>query len=159
MRIIRLTAVIRGDCSRRITPVTSLLDPALYPAGQLIALYARRWRLEQCLRDPKTSMGMEQLRCLSPDMADKDLLTYLISWPRHGHPLNGGVAVAFGSAINYRKSGSVPDQLNMTAVNIIGQPGVLKQADGIGGDGTRGSAGGAVASAWKAPAAKNNCSK
>ena len=58
--------------------MTSLLDPVLYPAEQLIALYARRWRLELCLRHLKTSMGMEQLRCLSPDMAEKELLTYLI---------------------------------------------------------------------------------
>ena len=78
VRIIRFTAAIRGHRGRRITLVTSLLDPALYPVEQLIALYARRWRLELCLRDLKTSMGMEQLRCQSPDMAEKELLTYLI---------------------------------------------------------------------------------
>ena len=78
VRIIRFTATIRGHRGRRITLVTSLLDPALYPAEQLIALYARRWRLELCLRDLKTTMGMEQLRCQSPDMAEKELLTYLI---------------------------------------------------------------------------------
>ena len=78
VRIIRFTAAIRGHRSRRITLVTSRLHPVLYPAEQLIALYARRWRLELCLRDLKTSMGMEQLRCQSPDMAEKELLTYLI---------------------------------------------------------------------------------
>jgi hypothetical protein len=78
VRIIRFTAAIRGHRCRRITLVTSLLDPALYPAEQLIALYARRWRLELCLRDLKTTLGMEQLRCLSPDMAEKELLAYLI---------------------------------------------------------------------------------
>ena len=44
----------------------------------MVALYARRWRLELCLRDLKTTMGMEQLRCQSPDLAEKELLTYLI---------------------------------------------------------------------------------
>ena len=77
VRIIRFTAAIRGHRSRRITLVTSLLDPKLYPAEQLMALYARRWRLELCLRDLKTMMGMEQLRCKSPDMAEKELLAYL----------------------------------------------------------------------------------
>jgi len=43
-----------------------------------MALYARRWRLELCLRDLKTTMGMEQLRCQTPDMAEKELLAYLI---------------------------------------------------------------------------------
>lgn len=78
VRIIRFTAVIRGRSARRITLVTSLLDPKLYPADQLIALYARRWRLELCLRDLKTTMGMETLRCQSPDLVQKELLLYLI---------------------------------------------------------------------------------
>ena len=77
VRIIRFTATIRGFRGRRITLVTSLLDPKLYPAQELMALYARRWRLELCLRDLKTTMGMEQLRCQTPDMAEKELLAYL----------------------------------------------------------------------------------
>ena len=78
VRVLRFTAAIRGHRARRITLVTSLLDPALYPAEQLIALYARRWRLELCLRDLKTTMGMEQLRSQSPAMAEKELLMFLI---------------------------------------------------------------------------------
>ncbi len=77
-RIVRFTAVIRGHRGRRITLVTSLLDPKRYPAEQLIGLYARRWRLELCLRDLKTTMGMELLRGQSPDLVEKELLMYLI---------------------------------------------------------------------------------
>ena len=79
VRIIRFTATIRGFHSRRITLVTSLLDPKLYPAQELVALYARRWRLELCLRDLKTTLGMEELRCQTPDMAEKELLAYLVA--------------------------------------------------------------------------------
>jgi hypothetical protein len=79
VRLIRFTATIRGFPSRRITLVTSLVDPKLYPAQELIGLYARRWRLELCLRDLKTTMGMEQLRCQTPDMAEKELLAYLVA--------------------------------------------------------------------------------
>jgi hypothetical protein len=79
VRLIRFTATIRGFRSRRITLVTSLLDPKRYPAQELMALYARRWRLELCLRDLKTTMGMEQLRCQTPDMAEKELLAYLVA--------------------------------------------------------------------------------
>jgi hypothetical protein len=68
VRLIRFTATIRGHRARRITLVTTLLDPKLYPAQELIALYARRWNLELCFRDLKTTLGMEQLRCKSPDM-------------------------------------------------------------------------------------------
>jgi hypothetical protein len=79
VRILRFTAAIRGFRHRRITLVTTLLDPKLYPAEQLMALYARRWRLELCLRDLKTTLGMEQLRCKTPDLVEKELLVYLLA--------------------------------------------------------------------------------
>jgi hypothetical protein len=79
VRLVRFTAMIRGFRGRRITLVTTLLDPKLYPAEELIALYARRWRLELCLRDLKTMMGMEHLRCKTPEMAEKELLAYLVA--------------------------------------------------------------------------------
>jgi Transposase DDE domain len=79
VRIIRFSATIRGFRNRRVTLVTTLLDPQRYPAHQIIALYARRWRLELCVRDLKSSLGMEQLRCQSPEMAEKELLVYLIA--------------------------------------------------------------------------------
>jgi len=79
VRLVRFTATIRGFRSRRVTLVTTLLDPVAYPAHELAALYARRWRLELCLRDLKTTLGMEQLRCKSPEMAEKELLAYLVA--------------------------------------------------------------------------------
>ena len=79
VRILRFTTTIRGFRSRRVTLVTTLLDAELYPAEQLAALYARRWRLELCLRDLKTTLGMEPLRCKTPEMAEKELLAYLLA--------------------------------------------------------------------------------
>lgn len=79
VRIVRFTAAIRGFRHRQITLVTTLLDAKLYPADQLASLYARRWRLELCFRDLKTTLGMEQLRCKTPDMAEKELLAYLVA--------------------------------------------------------------------------------
>jgi hypothetical protein len=79
VRIIRFSATIRGFRGRQLTLVTTLLDAELYPAAELIALYARRWRLELCLRDLKTTLGMEALVCKSPDMAEKELLAYLVA--------------------------------------------------------------------------------
>ena len=79
VRIIRFYATIRGR-KQRVTLVTTLLDPVAYPAEKLIALYARRWNLELALRHLKTTMGMEALRCQSPDMAEKELLAYLVAY-------------------------------------------------------------------------------
>jgi hypothetical protein len=79
VRITRFTATLRGFRSRRVTLVTTLLDAQLYPASELAALYLRRWRIELCLRDLKTTLGLEQLRCKTPDMAEKELLAYLVA--------------------------------------------------------------------------------
>jgi hypothetical protein len=80
VRLLRFTATIRGHRARRITLATTLLNPQLYPAQELIALYCRRWRLELCLRDLKTTMGLESLRGQSPQMAQKELLAGLIAY-------------------------------------------------------------------------------
>jgi hypothetical protein len=79
VRIICFDALVRRR-KLRIRLVTTLLDPLAYPASKLVALYARRWHLELALRHLKTSMGMEVLRCQSPEMAEKELLAYLVAY-------------------------------------------------------------------------------
>ena len=79
VRIIHFDAVIRRR-KKRVTLVTTLLDSTDFPAKELVALYARRWNLELALRHLKTTMGMELLRCQTPDMAQKELLAYLIAY-------------------------------------------------------------------------------
>lgn len=79
VRILRFTAACRGFRTQCLTLVTTLLDAEQYPAAELIALYLRRWRIELCLRDVKTTLGLEQLRCQSPAMVRKELLAGLIA--------------------------------------------------------------------------------
>ena len=79
VRVLRFRVVSPGCRSRSITLVTTLLDHQRYRREQLAALYARRWRLELCFRDLKTQMGMEQLRCQTPPMAEKEALAYLVA--------------------------------------------------------------------------------
>ena len=77
--------VIKGGCARKgfrvrqVTLVTSLLDPALYPAHQILEAYLRRWRLEMCLDDLKTTLKMDLLRSKSPELAQKEVFTRLIA--------------------------------------------------------------------------------
>jgi hypothetical protein len=82
VRILRTQVRQRGFRSREITLVTTLLDAQLYPAEELLAADARRWRLELCLDDLKTTLGLETLKCLSPAMAEKELLVGLIAHNR-----------------------------------------------------------------------------
>jgi hypothetical protein len=60
--------------------VTTFLDPHAAPKNQLKVLYRRRWNVELDLRNIKTTLGMEQLRCKSPEMAIKELWVYLLAY-------------------------------------------------------------------------------
>lgn len=78
LRLIRFAVMVPGFRTRQIDLVTTLLDPKIYPAAELAALFFRRWRVEICFRDIKITMGMEALRCKTPEMARKELFMFLI---------------------------------------------------------------------------------
>jgi hypothetical protein len=78
VRLLRVEIKRRGFRTQRLTLVTTLLDQTLYPAEQIIGAYARRWRLETCLDDLKTTLNMEHLNCRCPAMVEKELLVFLI---------------------------------------------------------------------------------
>ena len=77
VRIIRSRLSRPGFRTHELWLCTTLLDPDLYPAHQIARLYLRRWEIELCFRDIKTTMGMEELRCRSPEMIYKELLIFL----------------------------------------------------------------------------------
>ena len=79
VRIIRVRVHIKGFRTKELWLSTTLLDPSAYPAAQIAQLYLRRWDMELCFRDLKTTMGMEELRCQSPAMVEKELLAFLIA--------------------------------------------------------------------------------
>jgi hypothetical protein len=79
VRIIRSTIKTKGFRTQTIWIVTTLLDPVLYPAADIIQLFLRRWEMEVSFRDLKTSLGMEALRCRSPQMIEKELRMFLIA--------------------------------------------------------------------------------
>jgi hypothetical protein len=80
VRVLRFNLAVPGFRTQSVTLVTTLLDPDLYPANQIAALYARRWLIELWFRDIKTTMGMETLRCQSPAMVHKELEMFLIAY-------------------------------------------------------------------------------
>jgi hypothetical protein len=77
--------LIKGQCRqkgfrvRQVTLFTTLLDSKLYPAQDILRAYGRRWRLEMCLDDLKTTLKMETLRGRSPEMVQRDLYSRLIA--------------------------------------------------------------------------------
>lgn len=60
--------------------VTTFLDPKDTPKSVLKALCRQRWNVELDLRNIKTTLGMEPLRCKTPEMALKELWVYLLAY-------------------------------------------------------------------------------
>jgi hypothetical protein len=60
--------------------VTTMLDARQVRKRELAELYARRWHVELDIRNIKTTMGMEVLRCLSPTMVQKELWVALLAY-------------------------------------------------------------------------------
>jgi hypothetical protein len=79
LRAVKGSLYQKGFRVRQVTVITTLLDPQAYPAQQILEAYLRRWRLEMCLDDLKTTLGLESLRARSPEMAQRELWTRLIA--------------------------------------------------------------------------------
>jgi hypothetical protein len=80
VREIECVVDIPGFRSESFTVATTLLDPVAFPTRAFAQLYRTRWRAELYLRDIKTTLGMEVLRCKSPDMIHKELRMFLIAY-------------------------------------------------------------------------------
>ena len=79
LRAVKGSLYQKGFRVRQVTVITTLLDAQAYPAQQILRAYLRRWRLEMCLDDLKTTLRMESLRNRSPEMAQKELYLRLIA--------------------------------------------------------------------------------
>jgi hypothetical protein len=60
--------------------VTTILCPKKAAKETLKILYCSRWNVELDLRNIKTTLGMEHLRCKTPEMAIKELWIYLLAY-------------------------------------------------------------------------------
>jgi hypothetical protein len=78
VREIAIAVQTPGFRTKHITVATTLLDPKAFPKQAFEQLYRRRWMIELFLRDLKTTMGMEVLRCKSPAMIHKELAMHFI---------------------------------------------------------------------------------
>jgi len=61
-----------------ITLVTTLLDPAAYPADELLELRLRRWGVETNIGHLKTTMKMDVLRCRTEAGVRKELAVFCL---------------------------------------------------------------------------------
>jgi hypothetical protein len=78
VREVEVNVDVPGFRTDSLIIVTSLLDPKEYSRDDLAALYRRRWGVELHLRDIKTAMQLDVLRCKTPAMVRQELWTGLL---------------------------------------------------------------------------------
>jgi putative transposase len=90
---------------RSLVVVTTLLDASRYTRDELAELYHQRWLAELDIRAIKVTIGMDVLRCKSPDMVHREIWTCLLAYNLIRQEILNAAIV----------SGHSPRQLSFTA--------------------------------------------
>ena len=95
-----------------IAYVTTLLNAKRFNKQELASRYKERWKIELDFPAIKTHMGMEMLRCKTPEMAQKEIAVHLLAY----NIIRGNLAQA---AIMHNK---IPSQLSFrSTVQLVCQ--------------------------------------
>ena len=78
VRELRYRITTRGMRTRVVTVATTLLNEMRYPKRRIAELYGLRWEVETNFRHLKQSMGMEKLKCKSPDGIARELIIFVL---------------------------------------------------------------------------------
>ena len=79
VRVIERQIVRKGYRTWTLRIVTTLTDPLLYPADELVELYMRRWYIETTLRTLKTHSHMAHLTGKTPDVVRKEIHSAILA--------------------------------------------------------------------------------
>jgi hypothetical protein len=71
---------VAGFRVRQLVIATTLLDDKAYPARELACLNRMRWHAELDLRSLKVVLGMDVLRCKSPEMVRKEVWAHFLAY-------------------------------------------------------------------------------
>jgi hypothetical protein len=69
-----------AGCEAPITIVTTLTDRQRFTAEDIAELYGLRWDVEVDIRSYKSSMGMCELRCLTPENLDREIAVAVLGY-------------------------------------------------------------------------------
>jgi len=80
VREISYYIIIPGFRTQQVSLITTLLDTKIYSPLEIMQLYGFRWEVEVNLKHLKTNLGMDVLRCKTPQMVRKELYVYLLAY-------------------------------------------------------------------------------
>ena len=114
-----------GFRTKEVTLVTTLLDAELYPLEELAELYRQRWLAEDHLRDLKTTLHMDVLKCKTVYGVLKELHVFMMVYnlarvvlgvaARRQHVPMG--RLSFSDAVRWLRSAQAGDVLSQLVVN------------------------------------------
>ena len=74
------TITVREFSVKGVIYVTTLLDAKKYPKTAIATFYQQRWHIELDIRAIKTHMGMELLRCKTPETVEKEIAVHVLAY-------------------------------------------------------------------------------
>jgi hypothetical protein len=78
IRLTRISLKQKGFRAKEIYLLSSLKDHKKYPPEEIAQLYAWRWGVEVDIRSLKTSLGLDVLRCKTPEMVEKEVWMHVL---------------------------------------------------------------------------------
>lgn len=80
VRQIHVSVTVPGYRTESFYIITTLTDAQNYTADEIADLYLQRWNVELFFRDIKTTMGMDILKCKTPEMVHKEIIMHFIAY-------------------------------------------------------------------------------
>lgn len=80
LREVRQRVEQPGFRTKVVVVVTTLLDAERYSAKDLALIYRLRWQAELDLRSLKVTLGMDVLRCKTPERVRKEVWSHLLAY-------------------------------------------------------------------------------
>jgi hypothetical protein len=118
-------ATSAGRSTDRCRLITTLLDTALYPAGDLAVLYHERWEIETAYLELKsTILGGRVLRARTPDGIEQEIYALLVTY----QALRTAIADAAATV-----PGTDPDRASFTIALNAARDQVILAADVLAG--------------------------
>lgn len=80
LRLLQVKIPERGFRPKSLNLVTTLTDHETFRVEDLSALYRQRWAVELDIRSIKVTMGMDALRCKTPELVRKEIWACLLAY-------------------------------------------------------------------------------
>jgi Transposase DDE domain len=65
---------------QELVVATTLLDAEAYEGDDIMELYSERWQVELDIRSLKVTLGMSDLRCKTPFMAEREIWAHILAY-------------------------------------------------------------------------------